>query len=79
VETICRGAGKFVIAWLSSRTTGSPPAVTRIAAVVQFAIVQGGGGGLPGGAHPVTEYAGAIVETAMPPTITLGFGVVGVA
>jgi hypothetical protein len=67
------------IAWLSRRTTGTPPAVTRVAAVTHCAVTQGP---LPPGgtkAHPATVYGAACVATGCPPTVTRGNGEVGSA
>src|SRR4029453_17590416 len=64
--------------WLSRSTTGTPPAVTRVAATTHCALTQGPPACGTSG-QPLTTYGGVMVTSGCPPTVTLGLVTVGCA
>jgi hypothetical protein len=65
------------MAWLSCKSTGTPPTRTRVAAVTHWAMTQGMG--LPAGVvkgQPTTLWGAFWVTTIWPITLTLGLGAV---
>lgn len=68
------------VAWLSINNTGTPPANTRVALVVNCAMRQGPFDPLGGGfGQPATTYCVGSVVAGWPVSSTRGFGEVGVA
>jgi hypothetical protein len=68
------------MAWLSSKSSGTPFDKTRVAEVTHCAVTQGplaAGGG--GSVQPATTYGLARVTVGWPLTITRGLGTVGCA
>ena len=68
------------MAWLSSKSSGTPLDKTRVAEVTHCAVTQGplaAGGG--GSAQPAMTYGFARVTVGWPLTITRGLGTVGCA
>src|SRR5829696_5102822 len=68
------------MAWLSSKSSGTPLDKTRVAEVTHCAVTQGplaAGGG--GSVQPATTYGLARVTVGWPLTITRGLGTVGCA
>ena len=64
-------------AWLSTRTSGWPPEVTRGAPVIHCAVTHGVGDPAVTIGQPATTYGAATVVVGMPLTSTRGLGVVG--
>lgn len=64
---------------LSCSTTGWPPAVTRTAATVYWAVTQGPLPAVGTKVQPATVHGLAMVTTGWPDTVTRGKGVVGKA
>ena len=67
------------IAWLSISTNGCPLLVTRVAAMIHWAVMHGTGPPLRLNGQPATTYGAAIVTVGWPPTSTRGLGTVGCA
>jgi hypothetical protein len=68
------------IAWLSKHSSGCPLDVTRVAAVTNWALMQGplaAGGG--GNAQPAISHGPGMATVGCPLTITRGFGIVACA
>jgi hypothetical protein len=68
------------VAWLLRSSTGTPSALTLLAALIHEAVAQGSAPGvIEGREHPVILYRADCVTTARPDTVTRMLNDVGLA